>query len=65
MATIHIFLNDDEIRQAVTQYLAGKGVAVAAEDIHFIEGSSGEQISVEVEAMNATLTESFKGFDHD
>jgi hypothetical protein len=61
MATIHIFLNDDEIRQAVTQYLADKGVTVTADDIHFIEGSSGEQISVEAEAMNATLTESFKG----
>ena len=61
MATVHIFLNDDEIRQAVCQYLADKGVAVAAEDIHFIEGSSGEQISIEAEAMNVTLTESFKG----
>lgn len=63
MATIHIFLNDNEVRQAVCQYLADKGVAVAADDIHFIEGSSGEQISVEVEAMNAKLSDDFKGFD--
>lgn len=61
MATVHIFLNDDEVRQAVCQYLADKGVVVAVEDIHFIEGSSGEQISVEAEAMNVELPDGFKG----
>jgi hypothetical protein len=61
MATIHIFLNDDEVRQAVHQYLATRGIDVSAEDIHFIEGSSGEQIAVEVEAMNVTLTDEYKG----
>lgn len=65
MAAIHIFLDDDEVRQAVCQYLADKGVVVAVEDIHFIEGSSGEQISVEAEAMKVTLTESYKGFEND
>jgi hypothetical protein len=63
MATIHIFLNDNEVRQAVHQYLSNRGVDVALVDIHFIEASSGEQIDVEVEAMKATLTESYKGFD--
>lgn len=65
MATIHIFLNDNEVRQAVQQYLTANGVDVVAEDIHFIEESSGEQIAVEVEAMKATLTASYKGFNND
>lgn len=65
MATIHIFLNDDEVRQAVHQYLTANGVDVFAADIHFIEASSGEQIAVEVEAMNATLTDAYKGFKND
>ncbi len=61
MAKIHIFLDDDEVRNAVHQYLASRNVDVAVEDIHFIEESSGEQISVEVEAMNVTLTELYTG----
>ena len=65
MATIHIFLDDDEVRQAVQQYLTAKGVDVAPDDIHFIEESSGEHIAVEVEAMKVTLTESYKGFEND
>ena len=65
MATIHIVFNDDEVRQAVQQYLTANGVDVVAEDIYFIDASSGEQIAVEVEAMNATLTDSYKGFKND
>lgn len=62
MAKIHIFLDDDEVRTAVHRYLAAKGVDVEVEDIHFIEGSSGEQITVEVEAIDATLTKTYSGF---
>jgi len=65
MAAIHIFLDDDEVRQAVHQYFTANGVDVALDDIHFIEASSGEQIAVEVEAMKVTLTESYKGFEND
>jgi hypothetical protein len=62
MAKIHIFLNDNEVRNAVHQYLTSRNVEVEIDDIHFIEESSGEQISVEVEAMNVTLTELYTGF---
>lgn len=61
MAKIHIFLDDDEVRKAVHQYLTSRNVEVAFEDIYFIEESSGEQISVEVEAMNVTLTDLYTG----
>ena len=65
MATIHIFLDDDDVRQAVQQYLTANGVDVALDNIHFIEESSGEHISVEVEAMKVTLTDAYKGFKND
>ena len=63
MAAIHIFLNSDEIRQAVQEYLANRGVEAFAGDIYFCDLHSTAQLTLQAEIMNAKLSDDFKGFD--
>lgn len=61
MATVHIFLDDNDVRQAITQYLATKNIVAEPEHILFVDESGVETGELTAEVMNVKLPDGFKG----